>query len=45
MMVHTYNPSYPGGISRRIAVQDRGKNCESFSEKLIQAKGLGMWFK
>jgi hypothetical protein len=42
LVVHTCNPSYCGGRSRRITVQDQHKQkSETLSEKLKQ-KGLGM---
>jgi hypothetical protein len=42
-MVHTWDPSYTGGIGRRIMVSDqpRKKKCKTLSEKTGKAKTTG----
>jgi hypothetical protein len=46
MVDHFYNPSYVGGINRRIIVQaGQSKNLKTLSEKQTKGKRLGAWLQ
>jgi hypothetical protein len=43
VVVHTYNPSYVGGIGRRIKAQRSalGKKCKTLSKRQLKHKRAG----